>query len=126
MSEKRAYTLEFPIRTNAKILYDFISTSHGLSQWFADHVDNNDGTYVFTWDGNDNTAKIVEVKAPEFIRFKWEDSAEGEYFEFKIIKNEITGDTALVITDFAAENEKEEQKLLWDSQINTLTLRIGG
>ena len=47
---------------------------------------------------------------------------EGEktYFEFRILVDDLTGDVSLIITDFAEEDEVEESKLLWNSQISDL------
>ena len=126
MAKKSKYQLEYSIRTLPKILFDFLSTPDGLAQWFADHVDTMGDTYIFKWDGAETKASVIEQKQNESIRYRWEDAEDGEYFEFKIEKNEITGDTALIVTDFALEEDKEQNRLLWDSQISTLTMKIGG
>lgn len=47
------------------------------------------------------------------------------YFQFEIIQDEITSDIALVVTDFTDEDEKEENELLWNSQIHTLMHILG-
>ncbi|MFM2049360.1 MAG: hypothetical protein RI955_1908, partial [Bacteroidota bacterium] len=39
MSKKKAFTLEYIVKSSPSILYDFISTTSGLAQWFADRVD---------------------------------------------------------------------------------------
>ena len=66
-------------------------------------------------------------KSPSnFVKFKWEESEEDTYFEFRIQIDEITKDVSLIITDFCDEDEFEESKLLWESQINDLYKRIGG
>ncbi|MFN9981253.1 MAG: START-like domain-containing protein, partial [bacterium] len=39
---KQLYTLEFPVRCSPTILYDFLSTPAGLSEWFADKVDERE------------------------------------------------------------------------------------
>ncbi|WP_373657448.1 START-like domain-containing protein, partial [Escherichia coli] len=38
MSEKIKYEMEFPITASPQLLYQYISTSSGLSEWFADNV----------------------------------------------------------------------------------------
>ena len=47
-------------------------------------------------------------------------------FEFRIEIDEITKDVSLMVTDFADEDELEEAKMLWESQINDLQHIIGG
>ena len=59
------------------------------------------------------------------VRFKWVDDDEDSYFEFKIRKDELTGEVALVITDFAEDDEKEEAVDLWDTQIAELKHALG-
>ena len=126
MPDKTRFQLEYIIKSSPSILYTFVSSPSALAQWFADSVDSVKDEYTFIWDGNVEHARVVEEKEFEFIRYKWENSKEDEYFEFKVEKDDITGDTALIITDFASEDEMEDQKLLWDSQVKALVGRIGG
>jgi len=120
------FQLEYTIRSSPTILYEFITTPSGLAQWFADKVDINDHHCVFEWEGVAETATIIDSIPDEYIRYRWDSSDEDEYFEFRISKNEITGDTILTITDFASENAMKDQKMLWDSQVKTLIQQIGG
>ena len=46
--------------------------------------------------------------------------------EFRIEKDDLTGDISLIITDFADEgSDQETSKRLWDSQVNKLLHVIG-
>ena len=47
MSHLTKYTLEFPINSSVKILYDRLSTADGLSEWFSDDVLITDKTFTF-------------------------------------------------------------------------------
>ena len=47
------------------------------------------------------------------------------FFEIKIVVDEITKDVSLMITDFSHEDEVEETKMLWDSQISDLKQVLG-
>ena len=40
MSKKQKFTLEYPVRCSPTILYEFLATSNGLQEWFADKVDD--------------------------------------------------------------------------------------
>jgi hypothetical protein len=122
---KQLYTLEFPVRCSPTILYDFLSTAAGLSEWFADKVDERDGVFYFGWDGNVEQAEVLEKEQDKFIRYRWEKAAKGEYFEFAIDKSEITNQTILVIKDFAEKKEIKDQTLLWDHQVRDLFHRLG-
>ena len=126
MAKKVAYQAEYVIRSSPGILYGFLTTPSGLAQWFADGVDIEESKCVFTWEGYDEVAIILDAIESEYIRYKWEESEDDEYFEFKIEKAEVTGDTILIITDFAYDFEIDDQKLLWDSQVKQLIQQIGG
>ena len=60
-----------------------------------------------------------------FVKFRWSDFPEQTFFEFRIEVDEITNDVTLRVSDFAEENEVEEGKDLWTSQINTLMKHLG-
>ena len=126
MSNKKKFELEFVFKASPAILYNFLITPSGLSQWFADSVDVKDDMYVFNWSGSEERARCVEHVENERVRFHWEDGDEADYFEFVISKSEVTGDTILSIIDFADEFDVEGQKMLWESQVAELQKRIGG
>ena len=126
MAEKVEYSMEFVVKASPKMLYKFLSTPSGLSEWFADNVNSRGKEYTFIWDGSEEVATLVNKKADKHIRFKWEEDEEAEYFfEFKLEIDDLTNDVSLIITDFAEEDEIEESKLLWESQVNSLLHAIG-
>jgi hypothetical protein len=125
MSKKQLYTLEYPVRCSPTILYDFLATSSGLQEWFADKVDDQDGIFTFSWDGSEDTAEMVDSEEEKFIRFHWSHAPKEEYFEFAIEKSEVTNQTILVIKDFADKKEIKDQSALWNHQVKDLFHRLG-
>lgn len=128
MSDKIKYELEIEVNSSTKVLYTMISTPSGLSEWFADDVNIKDDVFTFFWDGSSEEAKLLSKRKGEAIKFQWlEDFEEGEktYFEIAIKIDELTNDVAIVITDFAEEDEIEEAQQLWENQINDLKKVIG-
>jgi uncharacterized protein YndB with AHSA1/START domain len=126
MANKVEYTLEFVVKASPKMLYKFLSTPSGLSEWFADNVNSRGKKFVFIWDGSEETAMLLSKKTDKYIRFKWEeDEDEDSFFEFKLETDELTNDVSLIITDYAEEDEIEESQLLWESQVNSLLHAIG-
>ena len=121
------YSIEFEIKSSPKILYNYLSNASSLEEWFADKVTIREGDFIFHWDGTEQRAHIVSKKDNQLIRYKWvtDDKKDESFFQFEIIQDEITGDVALIITDFAEESEKEANSLLWSSQIHTLMHIIG-
>ncbi len=125
MSKKQLYTLEYPVRSSPNILFEFLSTSSGLQEWFADRVDDQDGVFSFSWNGDEETAEVIDSEEDKFIRFHWSHAPKGEYFEFRIEKSEVTNQTILIINDFAEKKEIKDQTRLWDHQLKDLFHRIG-
>ena len=126
--EKEKFELEFPLRASPKMLFPFLSTPSGLSEWFCDDVNSRTGLFTFFWDGSEEQAILLKKKQDALVRFRWvEDDEEGldTYFEFKIQVDDLTKDTSIIVTDFADPDEIEEAKLLWDSQIHELQHIIG-
>lgn len=125
MSKKVRYTLEYPVRCSPAILYEFLSTSTGLQEWFADKVEDKDGRFSFAWNGSSEEAEVVESEENKSIRFHWLNSPKDEYFEFSIDKSEVTNQTILVINDFADKKEIKDQSQLWETQVKDLFHRLG-
>lgn len=122
---KKKFQLEFTLNTSPKLLYSRLSTPSGLSEWFADNVQLDGKNFVFFWDNSEQVAKLLMKKANEYIRFQWIDEDSDTFFEFRITKDELTGDVALIISDFADEDEIEDATDLWESQVNDLRRAIG-
>jgi len=125
MSEKKKFTMEYEIRSSPRILYSFLSESNGLTQWFADNVTVRDQVYTFTWDDEQQKAKLLLLKENKLVKFRWIDDDPQYYFEMEILQDELTNDVALAITDFAPEDTIGERKLIWDNQIEYLVSVLG-
>ena len=126
MATKNIFQIEFPIRSSLRILFNQISTPSGLSEWFADNVNLNGKNYTFFWDGDEQDAELLSKKNNQSIKFRWIDEPKNTFFELKIVIDDITQDISLIITDFAEDEEDEEEaKLLWSKQIEKLRQSIG-
>jgi len=126
MASKNIFQIEFPIRSSLRILFNQISTPSGLSEWFADNVNLNGKNYTFFWDGDEQEAELLSKKNNQLIKFRWTDEPKDTFFELKIVIDDITQDISLIITDFAEDEEDEEEaKLLWNKQIEKLRQSIG-
>lgn len=128
MDSKIRYELEVSITSSATLLWGYISTPSGLSEWFADNVNSRGEFFTFIWDDSEETARLYSKKSFEKIKFKWvdEDLKDTEYyFEIRILEDEITKDVSILIVDFAEPDEVEESKKLWENQISELKHVIG-
>ncbi len=125
MSEKKKFTIEYEIKSSPRILYSFLLEPNGLAQWFADDVNIRDQVYTFTWDGEQQKAKLVNARENKLVRFKWIDDEPQCYTEMEVVQDELTNDVALAVTDFATEDAMAERKLIWDNQIQYLISVLG-
>lgn len=128
MKQKVKYELEFPVHSSPQLLYQYIITPSGLSEWFAENVNSRGEIYSFIWDDSVEKAKLASKKSGEKVKFRWLDENENDteyYFEIRIQVDEITQDVSLIVTDFAEEDELLEAKLLWENLISDLKHVIG-
>lgn len=123
---KGKFELEFVIHSSPVILFEFLVSPSGLSEWFCDDVNIRNDLFTFFWDGTQQVAKLVKIVEEKLIRFEWVDKKDGSYFEFRIEKDELTNDISLIVTDFAEnDEEKKSSALLWNSQIDKLLHVLG-
>ena len=125
--KKEKFHIEYIFdKVSRRSLWNHLTTPPGLSAWFADDVTINDNTYVFKWNRDEQEAEVLSVKPEISIRYRWTDEEEyNVYFEFLIHTVELTGATALEITDFAEPDEKKDSINLWDSQVYELKRTLG-
>ncbi len=128
MDDKVKFEIEFPIHASPQLLYQYISTPSGLSEWFSDNVNSRGELFTFIWDDSEEQAKLLSKKSGERVKFRWLADEEDDlqcYFEIRIQVDEITKDVSLMVTDFADDDEVDEAKMLWDNQISDLKQVLG-
>lgn len=122
---KRKFQCEFPIRSSRGVLYTAVSTPSGLAGWFCDDVNIRNNRHEFAWSGSSSAALLVASKRDEFVRFRWEEEEADTFFEFRIKVDALTGDTTLVITDFAEPDDHDDERELWEAQVEKLRQVLG-
>ncbi|MDR2123117.1 MAG: SRPBCC domain-containing protein [Flavobacteriaceae bacterium] len=123
---KIKYQLEFDMKCSTTLLFEYIGTSSGMSEWLADEVTERGDEFTFVWGGQEETANLIRYKEESFVRFRWqEDEGTKCFWELAINVDDVTNDVALVITDFAEEDDLEHSKLYWTNLIDDLRKIIG-
>lgn len=118
--------LEYTLKGSAVMIWKYIGTAAGLSPWFADRVESFDRTFTFYWGKTEKrVAHLVAQRNGVYVKFRWEDESPNTFFEMRISYNELTRENTLEVTDFAEKNEIEDQKELWNSQIENLRRQSG-
>ena len=128
MSDKTKYELEFVIQSSPQLLYQYISTPSGLSEWFADNVNSRGELFTFIWDDSEEEAKLVSKKSGERVKFRWiadEEDGHDYFFEMRIQVDEITKDVSLMVSDYSEDDEIDESKMLWENMIGNLKQVLG-
>jgi len=124
--ERVTFDQEFIFRASPAILYKFFTTPSCLIRWFCDEVDISENKFTFVWSGAEEVAELIEDVEEERVRFRWEDSDESEYLEFRMKKSPVTNETILEITDYCDSDEVDDQRQLWESQMKLLKQETGG
>ena len=127
---KQRIDIEYPLTTKShNIVWEQISSAHGLERWLADHVEERDGEFIFTWgepwiEQDVRKAQLIEYVKYDHIRLKWEDDEvegdEDSYWEMRIGKSELTNHLTLLITDFADDDDADGLRILWESNLDRL------
>ncbi len=129
---KKLFTEDYEIHASAKMLYPYISSASGLSEWFADNVNiNPEKIYTFVWDNEEHRAVVASHRTNHFTKFEFlpeseEDKKDPSYFELRIELNELTQTTFLKVTDYSGFDDIDELRDLWDSLIDQLRSVVGG
>ena len=123
---KQKIDIEYPLATKSPaIIWEQISSAHGLERWFADHVNEEDGIFTFTWgepwtEQDIREAHVLESVVNDHIRLKWDEEDDDTYFEMRIAKSDLTHQLNLLITDFADDDDVDGLKILWESMLDRL------
>lgn len=133
MTKKRVFTADYEIHASVKMLYPYIQTASGLSEWFADDVriNNEDKVYTFFWDNEPHKARQAAHRTNHFVRFEFlpeaeEDQKDPSYFELRLEFNELTQSVFLKVTDYSGFDDLKELNDLWDSLVDSLRKTVGG
>ena len=123
---KQKIDIEYPLAIKSPaLIWEQISSAHGLERWFADHVNEQDGVFTFTWgepwtEQDVREAHVLESATNDHIRLKWDEEDDDTYFEMRIAKSELTHQLNLLITDFADDDDIDGLKILWESMLDRL------
>ena len=128
MNNKKLFSIEFNFHCSPQLLFQYLSTPSGLSEWFADDVNSRGEDFTFIWEDSEEYAKLLTKKNNELVKFMWvndEEDYQKYFFEFLITVDEITKDVSLTVTDFSDDDELEESKMLWTNLVGDLKQVLG-
>ena len=129
--ENYKFVAEYELRASPKVLFPYISTASGLSQWFATKVNvRPDHQFDFYWDNESHPAKQVSMRQNKSVRFDFLNNVDGSheehnYIDFRVDVSELTQSTFLRITDYTSNADADELKSIWNSLIDKLKEIVG-
>jgi len=132
MATKKLFTADFEVHASIKMLYPYIQTASGLSEWFADDVkiNNIDKTYTFVWDNEQRKARQVAHRTNHFAKFEFVpedgDFKDPAYFELRLEFNELTQSVFLRVHDYTEIDDVNELQDLWEGLVENLRKTVGG
>ena len=124
--------VEYPINASPKILFPYLATAAGLSQWFCDDVRYVEGQRLnFIWDRENHYAEITGQRLNRAVRFVFLDEhrqpvPDANYLEFTLDSSEVTDEVFLRVTDYSPAQDPDEQQEMWDGLVHKLREQVGG
>lgn len=128
---KFEYIGEFEFKASKKMLYPYLSSASGLSQWFADDVNiDEDKILTVIWDGEENKAKMVAHRTNSLVKIEFlptdENDTDPNWVEFKLDMSDMTQSVFVRVTDYSEMEDEEELSELWENLMHNLKEIVGG
>ena len=128
---KQKFVGEYQINASRKMLFPYLSTATGLSQWFADdvNINNIDKTLIFLLDGEERIATIDSIKNNRYVKFRFvnedEKLKDNDTLEFRLEINELTQSVFVRVEEYTETDDLEESYQIWDNLLAQLKEIIG-
>ena len=89
MAKRTKLELEFAMKCSPSILFNYLVSPSDLAEWFAEDVRIQGRThYTFVYeDGTEQRAELIKQIPNRIARYKWENTADDEYFEMEIMED---------------------------------------
>jgi len=132
MTKKQLFTADYELHASVKMLYPYMQTASGLSEWFADNVKiSPEKVFTFVWDNEEHKAIISSHRTNHFVRFEYlpespEDKKDPSYFELSLEVNELTQMNFLKVYDYSDFDDMKELQDLWDGLVEKLKTAHNG
>jgi len=129
---KTRFVVEFPINASPKILFPYLATASGLSQWFCDDVRYVEGQRLnFIWDQENHYAEISGQRLNRAVRFVFlndlrQSVTDANYLEFTLDSSQVTDEVYLRVTDYSSAHDASEQGEMWEGLVAKLREQVGG
>lgn len=125
--QHQGFRKEYFLKTaSVHSVWNQISTSQGLSEWFAPRVDiTKDRIHIF-WDekGDDRVGTISSRIVDKLIEWHWNDDPQS-FIRMEIVSTELSHSTSLLVEDCDKGLGVEVLEQLWAAHEELLYARLG-
>lgn len=125
--DKKGFQGEYVLgNASRRSIWNQLTTSKGLSEWFAPNVTIDGEQVVVYWDneGDERAATITLSDKERKIVWEWNDDPRS-YIALEITETELTRTISLLVDDHDEEMEEETLSRLWDHHIDALCRSLG-
>lgn len=125
--EKMGFQKEYFLKTaSVHSIWNQVSTSRGLSEWFAPRVDITQNTIHIFWDevGDDRMATITKREVNKMIEWRWDDDPDS-YVRMEIISLELSNSSSLIVEDFDKGLDSDTLERIWEVHEERLYSSLG-
>ncbi|MET4073143.1 START-like domain-containing protein [Hymenobacter sp. UYCo722] len=129
---KARFVAEFPVNASPKILFPYLATASGLTQWFCDDVRYVEGQRLnFIWDHENHYAEISGQRLNRAVRFVFLDDhrqplTDANYLEFSLDSSQVTDEVYLRVVDYSTAQDPAEHQEMWEGLVAKLREQVGG
>jgi len=87
--QKFKYSNEYELRASPKMLFPYLSTASGLSEWFCEKVNvKPNHSFDFIWDKESHIAEQTSLRLNKSAKFEFlntsDNNRDNNYIEFKV------------------------------------------
>lgn len=129
---KEKFVIEHEINASRKMLFPYLNTASGLSQWFADDVTvDEDHIFTFKWNDEVYKAKIAAHRTNSYVKFEFLDKNNNDEedpwsIEMRIEENELTQSVYIKVIEYSDMDDLDEQREIWEHLFYNLKETVGG
>ncbi|KGL49663.1 START-like domain-containing protein [Porphyromonas cangingivalis] len=113
-------------RASVRSIWNQLTTSKGLSEWFAPNVLIDSKSIRVEWDelGDHREGTITDIENEKLIKWIWNDDKKS-YLSMEIVKTELTSTVSLLVDDHDIEMDAVTLEQLWERHIEELRHSLG-
>ena len=130
--QKQLFSTDFEMHASMKLLFPYLSTPSGLSEWFCTDVTiSPEKVLTFRWETETRKAVVAANRPVQFVKFEFlgadgKPTGDPDYLELRMETDDLTQLTYLRIVEYSDFEDQEELQALWEDSVEKLKKVVGG